>query len=498
MFNRQKIGIVLGLFVFVTILLLPVPEGMNPQAMRAAAVAMLMAVFWVTEAIPIFATSFIPVALFPIFGVLNANHIAASYGHHIVLLILGAFFVAKAIETNNLHKRIALATIRLIGTSRKRIILSFMISTAFLSMWTSNNSTTLMMLPIGLAIIQREKALGSKDLAFGSALMLSIAYSASIGGTGTLVGTPPNLLFVSTMKEIFPDSPDIVFTDWLKIGLPFVVVFLPIAWFYIIKYFKVEGGLHGSDEIIENEYRDLGPMSVAEKRVLVICVFYALGFVFRRDMQIGELTIPGWSDILGVQAFVKDATVAFIATLLLFLLPNGSANEDSNHNKLLEWEDAKTIPWGIAMLIGGGLAIAAAFRESELIAWIGSNLDLSGVSVFLVLLLVVSGMVFLTEINSNTATTAVFLPVLAGISQAGDFHPYLLMIPATIAASCAFMLPSGTGPNASILASGQVTIPEMAKCGFGLNILAIIVIMSLLYFIIMPIFGVSGVSPIWM
>jgi len=498
MFNRQKIGIVLGLFVFVIMLLLPVPEGMNPQAMRAAAVAMLMAVFWVTEAIPIFATSFIPVALFPIFGVLNANHIAASYGHHIVLLILGAFFVAKAIETNNLHKRIALATIRLIGTSRKRIILSFMISTAFLSMWTSNNSTTLMMLPIGLAIIQREKALGSKDLAFGSALMLSIAYSASIGGTGTLVGTPPNLLFVSTMKEIFPDSPDIVFTDWLKIGLPFVVVFLPIAWFYIIKYFKVEGGLHGSDEIIENEYRDLGPMSVAEKRVLVICVFYALGFVFRRDMQIGELTIPGWSDILGVQAFVKDATVAFIATLLLFLLPNGSANEDSNHNKLLEWEDAKTIPWGIAMLIGGGLAIAAAFRESELIAWIGSNLDLSGVSVFLVLLLVVSGMVFLTEINSNTATTAVFLPVLAGISQAGDFHPYLLMIPATIAASCAFMLPSGTGPNASILASGQVTIPEMAKCGFGLNILAIIVIMSLLYFIIMPIFGVSGVSPIWM
>ena len=498
MFTRQKIGIVLGLFTFVTMLLIPVPEGMNPLAMSAAAVAMLMAVFWVTEAISIFATSFIPVALFPIFGILNANHIAASYGHHIVLLILGAFFVAKAIETNNLHKRIALATIRLIGTSRQRIILSFMISTAFLSMWTSNNSTTLMMLPIGLAIIQREKVLGSKDVAFGSALMLSIAYSASIGGTGTLVGTPPNLLFVSTMKEIFPDSPDIVFTDWLKIGLPFVVVFLPIAWFYIIKYFKVEGGLHGSDEIIENEYRELGPMSVAEKRVLVICIFYALGFVFRRDMQIGELTIPGWSDILGVQAFVKDATVAFIAALLLFLLPNGSVNENGKQRRLLEWEDAKTIPWGIAMLIGGGLAIAAAFRESELISWIGSNLDLSGVSVFLVLLILITGMVFLTEINSNTATTAVFLPVLAGISQAGNFHPYLLMIPATIAASCAFMLPSGTGPNASILASGQVTIPEMAKCGFGLNILAIIVIVSLLYFIIMPIFGVNGVAPNWM
>ena len=491
---RQKTGIVLGLFVFVTLLLLPVPEDMNPKAMRAAAVSMLMSIFWITEAISIFSTAFIPVALFPLMGVLNANHIAASYGHHIVLLILGAFFVAKAIESNNLHKRIALFTILLIGTSRRHIILSFMIATAFLSMWTSNNSTTLMMLPIGLAIIQREQTLGAKDATFGTALMLSIAYSASIGGTGTLVGTPPNLLFVSTMKEIFPDSPDIVFIDWLKIGLPFVAVFLPIAWFFIIKYFKVDGPLHGSNDIIENEYRDLGPMSVAEKRVLVICICYALGFVFRRDMHIGELTIPGWSDILGVQMFVKDATVAFFAATLMFLLPNGN----NKQNRLLEWEDAKTIPWGIAMLIGGGLAIAAAFRESGLIVWIGSNLELSGVSAFLVLLMVVTGMVFLTEINSNTATTAVFLPVLAGVSQAGHFHPYLLMVPATIAASCAFMLPSGTGPNASILASGQVTIPEMAKCGFWLNIFAIIVIVILLYFIIMPTFGINGIAPNWM
>ena len=495
---RQKTGIILGLFVFVILLLIPVPDDINPKAMRAAAVSMLMAIFWVTEAISIFSTAFIPIALFPLMGVLNANHIAASYGHHIVLLLLGAFLVAKAIETNNLHKRIALFTILLIGTNRQHIILSFMIATAFLSMWTSNNSTTLMMLPIGLAIIQREHALGVKDAAFGSALMLSIAYSASIGGTGTLVGTPPNLLFVSTMKEIYPDSPDIVFIDWLKIGLPFVAVFLPIAWFFIIKYFKVSGPLHGSDGIIENEYHELGPMSVAEKRVLVICICYALGFVFRRDMQIGDLTIPGWSDILGVHMFVKDSTVAFFAATLMFLLPNGYSNGNVRKNKLLEWDDAKTIPWGIAMLIGGGLAIAAAFRESGLIVWIGSNLELSGISVFLILLLAVTSMVFLTEINSNTATTAVFLPVLAGVSNAGHFHPYLLMVPATIAASCAFMLPSGTGPNASILASGQVTIPEMAKCGFWLNIFAIIVIVNLLYFIIMPTFEINSTAPNWM
>ena len=494
---RQKSGVILGLLSFAIVLLLPVPDDMDPKALRALAVSILMAIFWVTEAISIFSTAFIPVALFPLLGVLNADHIAASYGHHIVLLILGAFLVAKAIETNNLHKRIALFTILLIGTSRKYIILSFMISTAFLSMWTSNNSTTLMMLPIGLAIIQRERYLGVKDTAFGSALMLSIAYSASIGGTGTLIGTPPNLLFVSTMEEIFPKSPNLVFIDWLKIGIPFIAVFLPIAWFFIIKYFNINGPLHGSEDIINNEYHDLGSISTAEKRVLIICIFYALGFVFRRNMHIGEYTIPGWSNILGVQMYAKDATVAFLAATLMFLIPNGLLNRNGEQKKLLDWDDAKTIPWGIAMLIGGGMAIAAAFRETGLIIWIGSNLELTGVSVFFILILAVTSMVFLTEINSNTATTAVFLPVLAGISKAGNFHPYLLMIPATIAASCAFMLPSGTGPNASILASGEVTIPTMAKCGFWLNIIAIIIIIFLLYFIIMPTFGINKTVPNW-
>ena len=275
-------------------------------------------------------------------GILNANHIAASYGHHIVLLIIGAFLVAKAIETNNLHKRIALGTIQLIGTSRRQIILSFMIASAFLSMWTSNNSTTLMMLPIGLAVIQRE-TLSKKDT-FGSALVLSIAYAASIGGTGTLIGTPPNLLFVSTLKGIFPDSPDIVFTDWLKIGLPFVVLFLPIAWVFIIHYFNVDGGLSGSNEIIEKEYQELGPMSTAEKRVLIICIFYALGFVFRQKMDISFITIMGWSDYLGVQSYVKDSTVAFFAALLLFLIPNGKINKDGTRKNYWNGMTQKLFP----------------------------------------------------------------------------------------------------------------------------------------------------------
>ncbi|MED5256757.1 MAG: SLC13 family permease [Candidatus Neomarinimicrobiota bacterium] len=493
---RHKLGLVLGISVFIIVLILPIPENMNPKAMKALAVSSMMAIFWVTEAISIIATAFIPIALFPLLGILNADHIAASYGHHIVLLIIGAFFVSKAIESNNLHKRIALGTIRFIGTSRRQIILSFMIASAFLSMWTTNNSTTLMMLPIALAIIQRD-SLQEKDL-FGSALVLSIAYAASIGGTGTLIGTPPNLLFVSTLNSIFPNSPDFVFTDWLKIGIPFVLLFLPIAWLFIIKYFAIDGGLSDSHKVIEKEYQELGPMSIAEKRVLIICILYALGFVFRRKMDLGFISIIGWSDFLGIQQYVKDSTVAFFAALLLFAIPADSVKNNKIKKKLLNWDDAKTVPWGIAFLIAGGLAIASAFKESDLILWIGHNLNLEGISIFFVVLFVVAGMVFLTEINSNTASTAIFLPVLAGLSQAGGFHPYLLMIPATIAASCAFMLPSGTGPNAIVLSSGNISIPVMAKCGFWLNLIAIGVIVILLYFIILPLLGVGSEVPDWM
>jgi len=480
MSRKQMIGFGLGLSSFLFLISIEPPNDMNPLAMRAAAVSIMMAIFWVTEAISIFATSFLPIVLFPLLGVLDSKQIAASYGHHIVLLILGAFFVAKAIETNHLHKRIALATIKSIGTSRPKVMLSFMIATGFLSMWTSNNSTTLMMLPIGLAIISREKELGADTKRFAPALMLSIAYSASIGGTGTLVGTPPNLVFVSTAQELLPNSPDILFTDWLKIGIPFVVLFLPIAWIYIVKFFNVSGDLQGSSNVIQKEYTDLGEMSLAEKKVLIVVLLYAFGFIFR----------DSWSSFLGVSGFVKDSTVAFFAAIALFSLSSGRTNKDGEVERLLEWKDAQDIPWAIGMLIGGGLAIASAFKSSGLVEWIGENLILNDIPISFIVVAVVAAMVFLTEINSNTATTAVFLPVLAGVSDAGNFHPFLLMVPATIAASCAFMLPSGTGPNASVLASGQLTIPQMARAGFGLNLIAIFFIFILFYFILFPIMNI--------
>jgi len=318
--------------------------------------------------------------------------------------------------------------------------------------------------------------------------MLCIAYAASIGGTGTLVGTPPNLLFVSTVEEIFPEAPPLVFTDWLKIGIPFVAVFLPVSWIYLVKYFQIEGDLKGSDQIIDKEYKALGPMSAAEKKVAIIIILYALGFIFRN----------WWSTILGVEGFAKDSTVAFLASIALFSIPSGRKNEEGKETRLLEWEDAKEIPWALSMLIGGGLAIASSFRASGLINYIASTMSLEGIPILLVVLLVVTAMVFLTEINSNTATTAIFLPVLAGLAKAGGFHPYLLMIPATIAASCAFMLPSGTGPNACVLASGHLSIPQMARTGLRLNLLVIIVLVTLLYFVILPLLDITSSVPSWM
>ena len=249
---------------------------------------------------------------------------------------------------------------------------------------------------------------------------------------------------------------------------------------YLVRFFGVSGDLQGSSNVIQKEYADLGTMSLAERKVLIVVILYALGFIFREK----------WSTFLGVSGFVKDSTVAFFAAIVLFSLSSGRKNKEGEVERLLEWKDAQDIPWAIGMLIGGGLAIASAFKSSGLVEWIGKNLVLNDIPISLIAIAVVAAMVFLTEINSNTATTAVFLPVLAGVSDAGNFHPFLLMIPATIAASCAFMLPSGTGPNASVLASGQLTIPQMARAGFGLNLIAILFIFILFYFILFPIMNI--------
>lgn len=501
--KRQIIGLFVGFGLFIMVLLLPVPEGATPPAMRAAAVTLLMATWWITEAIPISATALIPLVFFPVLGVLTAQQTAMNYGHNYVLMLLGGFFIAKAFELHNLHQRMALVIIKWLGTSRRRIMLSFMIATAFLSFWIANVAVALLMLPLGIAIIEKESgndSRGEQDSKFGLALMLSIAYAASIGGIGTLIGTPPNMVFVGVVNQMFPKSPEISFLQWMTVGIPLVLIFLPVAWLYLINLFKIKGSFEGSKDIISRQLKKLGPMSKAEKRVMIIFIITAFGWVFRRDIPLQFVKIPGWSSLLHIENYVHDSTVAIFSSLLMFLIPSGIKNENgkTSPSRLLDWKSAERIPWGVVWIVAGGYAIAMSFKETGLAAWIGHEISLVALlPTFLVILIIVFSLTFLTEINSNTATANIFLPILATMAVASSIHPYLLMIPGTIACSCAFMLPSGTGTNAVIFGSDKVTIPEMARTGFLLNFISIIIVTLIMYLVAVPIFGISHGIPVW-
>jgi sodium-dependent dicarboxylate transporter 2/3/5 len=486
--NKSKVyGFWIGIIILLTLIIIPAPDGMKPEALRALGVALLMATWWITECIPIYATAFVPIALFPLLGILDANTTTENYGHNYVLMLLGGFFLAKSIELSGLHKRVALYIISKLGTSRKRIILSFMIATAFLSMWIANVAVVLLMLPIALAIVDKEEENEDRNPKFGLALMLAIAYAASVGGTGTLIGTPPNMVFAGVFAKTFPDYPEIDFLQWMKLGTPIVLIILPIIWIYVTKYFKIHGHFAGSKSIVNEEIKAMGKLSTMEKRVFVVFLFTALGWIFRRDIVLENFIIPGWSSLLGIKDYVHDSTVAIITALLLFSIPSGKTKV-SQPKRLLDWDSASKVPWGVVMIVGGGYAIADSFNHTGLAEYLGSQMSfISTYPMILILIIVIFIMIFITEINSNTATANIFLPVLAAMAVAGNINPILLMVPATFACSFSFMLPSGTGTNAVIFGSNRVSIPEMAKCGFGLNLLCVILLTMLMYIYVLPI-----------
>jgi sodium-dependent dicarboxylate transporter 2/3/5 len=498
---RHKIGLFLGLLFFVVIIAFPVLSGISVHAKSMAAVTALMATWWITEAIPIPATALLPLILFPLLGIMGAQDVSMRYADQNIFLFMGGFFIAMAMQRWNLHKRIALYIVKFLGTSPRRIVLGFMVATAFLSMWISNTATTMMMFPIGLAVIFHAASMLDKEKSgintapgsfnFGLALMLGIAYSASIGGIATLVGTPPNIVFAGIAKSMFPKAPEIGFLDWFKIGLPLVVIFLPVVWFYLThiavppKIRKIPGG----KEVIEHDLKELGKMNTGEKLTLFVFVFVAFSWVFRRDIDLGFWLIPGWSGLLGISEHVHDSTVAIFGAILLFLLPV----DFKKRIFVLNWEWALRIPWGIILLFGGGFALAAGFQTSGLAQWIGERLSfLCGVPTIIMILCICLLLTFLTEVTSNTATTTMMMPVLGALAVATCIHPFLLMIPAAMSASCAFMLPVATPPNAIVFGSGYLRIPDMARVGFFLNIIGAIIITLLVYFLVIPIFNINA------
>lgn len=490
----RRIALILGPALFLAILLAPAPEGMTPEAKRVAATAVLMAVWWITEAIPIPATSLIPLALFPLLGVMKATDVGPTYGHPTVWLFAGGFFIAMAMQKWNLHERIALKTIRLTGTNLHGLVFGFMLATAFLSMWISNTATCVMMVPIGMAVIEqlRKNIEPSRVTNFSISVMLGIAYASSIGGITTLVGTPPNGVLVAQMDELFGQSDIIGFGEWFIMALPLSAVFLPLTWVLLTRVLFPLGASTRSLEAeatIAERLAGLGPMSRGERVVLGVSIAAALSWIFRKDLNFGFVQIPGWGDLFPESAFIHDGTVAIFFTVVLFLFP-----VDWKRGEFaLDWEWAKRIPWGILILFGGGLALAAGFSATGLVEWMGAKLELlDGVPPLVMVLAVAILMTFTTEMTSNTATTNIMLPILAAAAaHALGVHPLLLMIPATISASCAFMLPVATPPNAIIFGSGQVTIRQMARAGLLLNLIGVALVTFTVYVIGVPVFGIT-------
>jgi len=503
--KRQLIGFVIALPLFISLLLIDAPEGLAVEGWRVFAVAVLMAILWMTESIPIPVTALLPLILFPFLGVTAFGNVAASYANSNVFLFMGGFFIAISMQKWGLHRRIALYLIWAIGSSPRRIILGFMVATASLSMWISNTATTMLLYPIGLAVIlqlvesrEGDESGSDKSISnFRTALMLGIAYAASIGGISTLVGTPPNIVFVSAFSKLYPEAPEISFFTWFVAGFLLLLLFLPICWIVLTRItFKISNkSSPGGRQVIREELNKLGPMLIQEKLVAVVFSATALAWITRKDVTIGSTTLQGWSSMLDASDFLHDGTVAMLAAIILFCIPVNL----KKGKFLLDWESAVKIPWGILILFGGGIALAGGFKSSGLAEWFGSQLSLlGGVPVPIMISITCTTMTFMTELTSNIATTSLFMPILASTATGIGMHPLLLMIPATISASCAFMLPVATPPNAIIFASGYVSISQMAKTGILLNLIGIVLVTLLTYFVVVPLFEISTTSlPAW-
>lgn len=546
---RGRIGLWLGPLVFVLILMFVDLDPANPLVTRMAAVVAWIAIWWITEPIPIPATSLMPIVLFPLMGIMRGRvtdassrvdldaagltaadiqvmfpNVATQYMDYIIFLFLGGFLIAIAVEKWNLHKRIALHILRMIGGEPYRLVLGFMVATGFLSMWLSNTATAMMMMPMALSLIVLYEDLNKQLVAdggtldpkaenFSLALMIGLAYSASIGGLATLIGTPPNGVLVTQLPQLFPEAPDITFAGWMVFALPMSVVYMLIAWFLLTRFiFPLPASTPFSGKgFIDDEIAKLGDMSPEEKRVAGVFATAALLWMTRKaqlfgpDISIFGWTPKGWSyyldallasfDAAPVSGLLDDGTVGIGMALTLFLIP---ASKEVG-GRLMHWEDAHKVPWGILLLFGGGLALAKGFTTSGLGAYIASQFEvlLGDASPMVIVMSTVAFITGLTEITSNTATASLAIPIMGSLAQAIEVSPLLLLIPTALAASCAFMLPVSTPPNAIVYGSGRVPIMKMIVAGFWLDVVSIFLVTAFVYTLGQLAFDVLGVFPEW-
>ncbi|MFQ5609117.1 MAG: SLC13 family permease [Woeseiaceae bacterium] len=465
--RHQQVGLVVGPLLATVMLFVGGPENLSDPAWRAAAMGILMAVWWATEAVPIAVTALLPLVLFPLLGITTIQATSAPYANKVIFLFLGGFIVAFAIQRWNLHKRIALTVLQYAGGNGRALVGGFMLASALISMWVMNTSTTMMLLPIAVSIITViHKTVTSLDQNarenFQYSLLLGVAYGATIGGISTLVDTAPNAIMAAFMQENF--GTEIDFARWMLVGIPLSAAMLPLAWMALTRWvFKVDfkTSQEGRDELRRMK-EDLGPISVPEKRIGI--VFLCMAFLWvARPLLVG---IPGLEAL-------DDSGIAMAGGISLFLIPSGSDKDPL----LLRWKYAEQLPWSVLILFGGGLTLANVVKETGLALWLGGSLEAVGaLPVVLVVAITATLIIFLTELTSNIATTTTFLPVVAAIAVGAGMDPVLLTVPITLAASCAFMLPVATPPNAIVFGSGLLTIPKMVRAGIALNFVGIVLV----------------------
>jgi sodium-dependent dicarboxylate transporter 2/3/5 len=457
----------------------------TPAGRATAALGVWMATWWMSEAIPIFATALLPLAVLPITQSMNIKAVAAPYGHHLIFLFMGGFILALSMERWGLHRRFAFFSLRFVGAKPANIVGGFMLVTAILSMWVSNTATTIMMLPIAVSVIDLARSSeGGPDEAgikrFSLCLLLGVAYAASIGGVGTLIGTPPNLFLASFMKSEL--NHEISFSAWMVFAVPLVIILLPLTWLMLTRvlYPVPTEELAGGAEIARREYAKLGSMNVGEKVTLVVFTTTALAWVSRPYLT--KLELGGGTPFAGL----SDAGIAITAALLLFAIPVNREKREF----VMNWETAVKLPWGLLLLFGGGLSLAAAVKANGVGEYIGSLVgSMNGWPPLLLVLLVVAVIIFLTELTSNTATTATLIPILAALAPLLELEPLLLVVPAAVAASCAFMLPVATPPNAIVFGAGHVTISQMCRAGLWLNLICIVIVTFFSYALVLRMLG---------
>jgi sodium-dependent dicarboxylate transporter 2/3/5 len=476
-----RLGLYLGPTAFLLIYLFAASPGLTPEGKAMLALTVWMAIWWITEALPIAGTALLPLILMPLLGIMKIAPISANYMHPTVLLYMGGFFLATAIEKWGLHRRIALNIINLLGTNLQMVVLGFILATGLLSMWISNSATALMMLPIGLAVVaQFQSQLGEQNhtlsARLGKNIMLGIAYSASIGGMATLIGTPTNAILQAVVKQLY--DYEIAFNEWMLFGFPFSLILLIICWYYLVTFGNVlpkKFQLTGGKSVISAQLKALGRISFEEIVVLIVFGLVCFSWI-TRSFLLSPL-IPG----------LDDTIIVLVGVVLLLLLPSSNSGE-----RILDWKTAEKIPWGVLILFGGGLALAEGFKETGLAEWLGQKFTLiEGVGFFVLLLIIIGSVNFLTEVTSNVATASMLLPILASVAIKLDLHPFGLMVGATLAASCAFMLPVATPPNAVVFGSGYLEMKDMVKAGLWLNVLSIILITLMVYFILPWLWGIE-------